>query len=227
MNRSEDDLFAQLSGKQAYREYNAVSEDPVTDAKKIKLHMLFESIKNRGSKLEDNDLTAWTRESGMFIPSCLIIFGAFIKGTPLPLIGDPEISSEPLGDLGACLLVGSKLFGFYDASAGIVHLPSGRGLQDDWSDRVNECARFNTFYGQLMVTAHNWEGCHSTLGEEEKGDGQPVIVEFEGEWAGEQPKNMLELFMRKAFAGAKIEYGIQRLEQIEFEREMRKAFGKQ
>lgn len=227
MDRSDsDDLFNQLAGKHAHQEFEAVNSDPVTEAKKNHVNQLFEMIKDRGSKFEDHDLSLWKHVSDMRVSSCMVLFAAFLKGIPLPLVDDPEISTEPLGDLGACLMAGSKLFGFYDAATGIVHIPSGRGLDNDWENRIDDCTSFLVSYNNIMPAAHKWEGCHTSLGAEEHDDGQPVLVEFEGEWCGPTPKNMGEVLIRKMFSNVKIQYGTARLAQIEFEREMRKAFGK-
>jgi len=213
---SSDDMFDRLVRKQADRELEATREE-LTDSLKTRLTQLFSVVRDKGAKATDEDLKGW-QAAGTEVPISLVIFGAFLQGIPLPEVNDPEIHTKALGNLGACLNAGPKLFGFYDEITGVTHLPMG---DQNWSNRISECPRFAMFYSTLMAQASRWAGCTPAASE----TGEKSLV-FDGLWAGGEPKTIIEYFMRMVFENRTIVIGTKRLEQIEFEIEMRKAFGK-
>jgi len=212
-----DDLFDRLVRKQAGREISASSEE-LTDDLKSRLTQLFSDAKQRGSKATKEDLAGW-QAAGIELPISLVIFGAFLQGIPMPVADDPEIKTEALGDLGACFYAGPKLFAFHDEMDGLVYMPPPL-IAPGWSDRIEACPRFNTFLGTVMTIALNWAGCSPGISDDDE-----KTLEFDGQWAGEEPKTILDYFVRMIFENRTIVVGTHRLEQIEFEIQMRQAFG--
>lgn len=223
MDSESDNLFDRLVQKQAMREAQQVNESELTKAASSALDGLFNTLHERKEEVQAEDLAKFQRV--LDLPTSLIIFGAFLQGIPTPLLDDPEVQAESLGELGVCLYTDSKLFGFRDAGTEVVHLPHNTLAAGPWSERINACVRFIMVAGQCMKAALEWDGCHSNLGEDH-GDGHPVEFVFDGPWAGPDAKTVMGQFVKLMFSNVHMEFGITRLEAIDFEVEMRKAFKK-
>jgi hypothetical protein len=220
---STDDLFDQLARKQAGNELQA-GEEALSEKASNALATLFKELRVKGKEFDAYDLSAAEKQLGSEIQPSLAILAGFLKGIPLPLIEDPEVSSESLGELGVCLMAGPKLFGFNDSVDGITYMPpSFEKLPEDWAHRLDDAHRFRTFLVTMINKSQAWE---NSFASEVSGEQDAICVAFGDPWAGTPPKTMLDQFMRHAFGGAKIVFGMKKLETIQFEREMRKAFGK-
>jgi len=215
-----DDLFDRLVRKQASHELLA-SDSAVSEPVQRRVYSLFGVIKKKRHKTDESDLMAW-QEEGIEIPLNLVIFGAFLQGVALPLAEDPEVRSEMLGDLGACFYAGSKLLGFRDNGMECVYLPFAVG-HDDRANCLRDTPRFHIMLDSALTTAQRWASREAVVGGAQ-------AVTFDVPWSTGDDKKLtvLEYFLSLVFAGITIVTGDEeRLEQIDFEIEMRRAFGKQ
>ena len=206
-----DDLFNRLVRKQAGREMKSAGETEITDALKRRVYGLFKAVKEKGNETRESDLAPW-QEFGMEIPVSCVLFAGFLRGIDFPLVDDPEISVSALGDFGTCLMAGPNLIGFRDKANGEVLLDNREGTGGD-------CPRFATFMAEMRKVLLNWEGVNLER------DGNKEEYTFEGSWVGRAPKTLLEYFVRVAFENVSMHVDQERWEKLEFEIEMRKAFG--
>jgi hypothetical protein len=172
------------------------------------------------------DLDHWNKAefSHFDLPPSWVIFAGLLRGIALPLIEDPEVHTEPLGELGVCLLAGPKIFNtfidvrlqqkdvselvaFYDKADRVVYMPSSGFIT------LTKYPRTYTHYQALwsMAVKHGVQ------------DDNRLTVDT---YIAAVPASLIELFAIQSFAGRTMCLADGRLEIIQFERAMRASFGK-
>ena len=216
-----DSLFDRLVQKQAGQEIERAEEEGLTDATITQLNTLFQELKAKGQEFDEGRYDAYHKD-GVNIPQELVILAGFMQGIALPLLATDEVKTESLGGLGVCLYANAQLFypkgkpfAFWDSVDKCACLPS---LDDDerWS-RMHKCQRASIQYFYFMSIAAAWEAWHG-----KQPDGS---VSWDGLWVGARAKTQLAYWVRLGCQKSKLVHNSAKLEQIEFELEMRKSFG--
>jgi hypothetical protein len=213
-----DSLFDRLVQKQAGRELEQAGEEGLTDDLINSMSALFQELKAKGKAFDEEMLNAYRKE-GVTIPVELAIMAGFLQGIALPLLATDEVKTDSLGELGICLYANAQLFSFWDASEKCVCNPP---VGHEWWSRLTSCQRFSVQFGRFMKEAFSWEACSSSM---EKGGLAAIEVTWDGLWVGERAKTQLQYWARLGCQKAKLVHNMARLEQIEFELQMRKSFG--
>lgn len=190
----EDGLFEAFVSKQAQKEMVSSVKQELSDEQRSNLHLFFSSLSNMAPRIDEKRLKKYI-VLGLPLNSTLVTFAGFLRGLEMPNLDDPEIRIDVHGEgLGVRLWLGSQLFGYNSKARQVIYLPAPSPMF-----MLGIGGRFITFYFSLCTMLGKLGMVNMESASE---------VSFDGAWAGEESKTVLEEVAKLMYQGLTVDHDI-------------------